>query len=175
MFITIMHIRYIICIFHIIVHFFCQVRRHIVHTLVGGGGQHGGYDALDYRKIHQGNAGKLGNYPILSVLPDKFARFLFEYHSHRFESLDLPLLPADRSDFDVHGALLDDKVQNKMSYSAVYYLLSNATLVLSIITIMTVILYYPITTNFTSDICILFVHSPLFSWPSGQNTWHWSR
>ena len=90
-------------------------------------------------RFHQGNAGKLGNYPILSVLPDKFARFLFEYHSHRFESLDLPLLPADRSDFDVHGALLDDKVQNKMSYPAVYYVLSNATLVLSIITIMTVI------------------------------------
>ena len=93
--------------------FFPQVRRHIVHTLVGGGGQHGGFDALDYRKIHQGNAGKLGDYPILSVLPDKFARFLFEYHSHRFESLDLPQLPADRSDFDVHGALLDDKVQNQ--------------------------------------------------------------
>ena len=80
---------------------------------MGGGGQHGGFDALDYRKIHQGNAGKLGDYPILSVLPDKFARFLFEYHSHRFESLDLPELPADRSDFDVHGALLDDKVQTK--------------------------------------------------------------
>jgi hypothetical protein len=61
--------------------------------------------------LHQGNAGKLGNYPILSVLPDKVARFLFEYHSHRFESLDLPHLPADRSNFDVHGALLDDKVQ----------------------------------------------------------------
>ena len=59
----------------------------------------------------QGNAGKLGTYDILSVLPDKFARFLFEFHAYRFESLDLPLLPADRSDFDVHGALLDDKVQ----------------------------------------------------------------
>ena len=87
-----------------------QVRRHIVHTLVGGGGQHGGFDALDYRKIRQGNAGKLGTYEILSVLPDKFARFLFEFHAHRFESLDLPFIPADRSDFDVHGALLDDKV-----------------------------------------------------------------
>ena len=72
--------------------------------------QHGGFDALDYRKIRQGNAGKLGTYDILSVLPDKFARFLFEFHAHRFESLDLPFLPADRSDFDVHGALLDDKV-----------------------------------------------------------------
>ncbi len=51
---------------------FPQVRRHMVHTMVGGGEQHGGYASLDYRKIHQGNAGKLGNYPILSVLPDKF-------------------------------------------------------------------------------------------------------
>ena len=134
-----MHIKYIIHIIYILIHFFSQVRRHIVHTMVGGGGLHEGYATLDYRKIHQGNAGKLGNYPILSVLPDKFARFLFEYHSHRFESLDLPLLPADRSDFDVYGALLDDKVQNKMSYPAVNYVLSNATLVLSIITIMTVI------------------------------------
>ncbi len=87
---------------------FPQVRHHIVHTMVGEGGLHEGYATIDYRKIHQGNAGKLGNYPILSVLPDKFARFLFEYHSHRFESLELPQLPADRSDFDVHGALLDD-------------------------------------------------------------------
>ncbi len=91
---------------------FPQVRRHIMHTMVGGGGLHEGYATLDHRKIHQGNAGKLGNYPILSVLPDKYARFLFEYHSHSFESLDLPQLPADRSDFDVHGALLDDKVQS---------------------------------------------------------------
>jgi hypothetical protein len=58
---------------------------------VGGGGQHGGYDALDYRKIKHANAGPLGTYPILSVLPDKFARFLFEFHSGRFESLDLPI------------------------------------------------------------------------------------
>ena len=85
-----------------------------MHTLVGGGGQHGGYDALDYRKIKQGDAGRLGN--ILAVLPDKFARFLFEFHAVRFESLDLPLIPADRSDFDVHAALDDDKV--KMSITS---------------------------------------------------------
>jgi hypothetical protein len=29
---------------------------------VGGGGQHGGFDALDYRKIRQGKFGKLGTY-----------------------------------------------------------------------------------------------------------------
>jgi hypothetical protein len=30
--------------------------------------------------------------------------------ANQFECLDLPFLPADRSDFDVHGAVLDDKV-----------------------------------------------------------------
>ena len=97
-----------------------KVRRHIVHTLVGGGGQHGGFDALDYRKIKQGNAGPLGTYAILSVLPDKFARFLFEFHSVRFESLDLPILPDDRSQYDVHGALEDDKVK-KSEYTVNAY------------------------------------------------------
>ena len=65
-------------------------------------GQDGGFDALDYRKIKHGDAGKLGKYDILSVLPDKFARFLYEFHDFRFSGLDLPPLPADRSDFDVH-------------------------------------------------------------------------
>ena len=46
----------------------------------------------------------------LCIFVEKFARFLFEFHAHRFESLDLLLLPADRSDFDVHWALLDYKV-----------------------------------------------------------------
>ncbi len=85
----------------------------------GGGwgpGQHGGFDALDYRKIKNGNAGPLGTYPILFVLPDKFARFLFYFHSVQFESVDLPILPDDRSQFDVHGALNDDKV-NQLEYS----------------------------------------------------------
>ena len=43
----------------------------------------------------------------------KFARFLFEFHYVRFERLDLPLLPADSSDFDVHCALEDDKVKTE--------------------------------------------------------------
>ena len=90
-----------------------------MHTLVGGGCQHGGFDALDYRKIRQGNAGNLGTYDILSVLPDKFARFLFEFHARRFQRLDLPFLPADRSDFDVHEALLDDKVHENFIHCSV--------------------------------------------------------
>ncbi len=73
---------------------------------MGGGGQHGGYDALDYRKIRHGDARRLGAYG------DQFAWFLFEFHSHRFESLNLPCcLLADRSDFYVHGTLVDEKVR----------------------------------------------------------------
>ncbi len=68
-----------------------------MQTLVGGGGQLGGFDAIDNSKIKNGNAGPIGTYPILrvSVLQDKFARFLFEFHSCRFESVDLPILPDD--------------------------------------------------------------------------------
>jgi hypothetical protein len=87
-----------------------EVRRHIVHTLVGGGGQHGGFDALDYRKIKQGNAGPSGTYAILSVLSDQFARFFFEFHFVRFEGLDLLILPDDWIQFYVHCTLEDDKV-----------------------------------------------------------------
>jgi hypothetical protein len=65
----------------------------------------------DYRKIKHGNAGPLGTYDILSMMTYKFARFLFEFQSVRFESLDLPILPDDRSDFDVHCAIKDDKVK----------------------------------------------------------------
>ncbi len=73
--------------------------------------EHRGYNALDYRRIKHGDAGKMGNYPILSYLPGKFARFLYELHAFRFESLDLPPLSADQSYFDVHGALNDDQVR----------------------------------------------------------------
>ncbi len=58
--------------------------------------------------------------PVLSVLPDEFARFLFEFHSVRFESLDLPILPDDRSQYDVHCALEDDKVK-KSEYTVNAY------------------------------------------------------
>ncbi len=77
---------------------------------VGGGGLHEGFDTLDYRKIKHWDAGKLGNYHILSVLPNKFVRFLFEFHDFLFTSLDLPPLPADRSNFDVHENINTDQV-----------------------------------------------------------------
>ncbi len=56
------------------------------------------------------------------MLPDKFARFLFEFHAFRFESLELPPLPADHSDFDVHGSLEHDKVKTKNIAIYMYYM-----------------------------------------------------
>jgi len=55
--------------------------------------------------VGHGDAGQLGKYPILSKLPDKFMRFLYEFHDFRFKKLNLPPLPNDRSDIDVHSVL----------------------------------------------------------------------
>ncbi len=60
--------------------YFLQLIVFRVHTLVGGGGLHEGFDALDYRKIKHGDASKSANYHILSVLPNKFARVLYEFY-----------------------------------------------------------------------------------------------
>jgi hypothetical protein len=57
-----------------------------------------------------GDASKLGRYDILSFLPDKVARFLYEYHDFRFQSLELPAIPQDRSEFDLHAALQPEQV-----------------------------------------------------------------
>ncbi len=44
------------------------------------------------------------------ILPDKVARFLYEYHDFRFCRLDLPLISDDRSEFEVHAALITAQV-----------------------------------------------------------------
>ena len=64
-----------------------------------------GYTAFDWESILHGNAGILGDYKELAVLPDKIARYLYEYHADSYASHGLPPLPADRSDTDVHGIL----------------------------------------------------------------------
>ena len=43
-----------------------------------------GYEALDRESILHGNAGWLGDYTELSILPDKIARFLYEYHAESY-------------------------------------------------------------------------------------------
>ena len=66
-----------------------KARRHLEHYLEGGGMN--GYDALRHEAILHGDAGKLKKNDIISLLPDKVARFLYEYHDNRFQRLDLPL------------------------------------------------------------------------------------
>ncbi len=60
--------------------------------------------------ILHGNAGEMGKYAVLSVLPDKIARFLYEYHDTSYTSLGLPPIPLDRSGISVHGILRPDQV-----------------------------------------------------------------
>ena len=54
----------------------------------------------------------MGKYAVLSVLPDKIARFLYEYHDTSYTSLALPAIPLDRSNVSVHSILRPDQVKN---------------------------------------------------------------
>ena len=69
-----------------------------------------GYAAFNWESILHGNAGELGDYKELAVLPDKIARYLYEYHAESYASHDLPALPDDRSRTDVHGILKPHQV-----------------------------------------------------------------
>ena len=64
-----------------------------------------GYAALDWEKILHGHAADLGEYKELAVLPDKIARYLYEFHAESYASHGLPALPVDRSRVSVHGIL----------------------------------------------------------------------
>ena len=87
-------------------------RRFLTHRLCSrvNGDQPQGYAAFDWESILHGNAGELGDYKELAVLPDKIARYLYEYHADDFASHGLPLLPEDRSDTDVHRILRPEQV-----------------------------------------------------------------
>jgi len=82
-----------------------KIRRFLVHSLSGGGSHNLGYHAMRHDTITHGNAGEFGKYAVLKTLPDKIARFLYEYHNEDYLSKNLPPLPIDRSDIDVHGIL----------------------------------------------------------------------
>ena len=48
---------------------------------------------------------KFGKHRELRYLPKKIANFLHEFRGDDFPSLQLPLLPSDRSRLDVHSML----------------------------------------------------------------------
>ncbi len=74
-----------------------------------------GFTAFDSESILHGNAGVLGDYKKLAVLPDTIASYLYEFHADSHASLDLPPLPVDRRKSDVHGIL--QTLQVIVSYS----------------------------------------------------------
>ncbi len=76
------HFNYFVYVYHdnYTNHLYCRYAD-ILCTVWWGAEASMAVSITDYRKIKLGNAGPFGTYPILSVLPDKFARFLFEFHS----------------------------------------------------------------------------------------------
>ncbi len=61
---------------------------------------------MRWETITHGNAGEFVKYAVLKTLPDKIARFLYEYHDKDYlSSLNLPPLQMVRSNIDVHGIL----------------------------------------------------------------------
>ena len=55
--------------------------------------------------INVSYAGEMGKYAVLSVLPDKIDRFLYEYYDTLHSSLGLPPILLDRSGISVHCIL----------------------------------------------------------------------
>ncbi len=88
-----------------------QITGQSSEVAVTGGSHNMGYHALRWEMILHGNAGELGKYAVLSVLPDRIARFLYEYHDTSYTSSGLPPIPLDRSGISVHGILRTDQVQ----------------------------------------------------------------
>ena len=87
-------------------------RRFLTHRLCSRikDDQPQGFAAFEWETILHGNAGDLGDYKELAVLPDKIARYMYEYHADDYAAHGLPPLPVDRSDTDVHGILKPHQV-----------------------------------------------------------------
>ena len=79
---------------------------------------------MRWETVLHGNAGEMGKYAVLSVLPDKIARYLYEYHDTSYTSLALPALPLDRSTVSVHAILKPDQVLQICKICIIYNLRS---------------------------------------------------
>jgi hypothetical protein len=80
--------------------------RLVKHSMSGGGRNMRGFDALDMDFIGRGIAGgRLGRYDELRYLPDKVARFLFEFYAMDYKDLQLPAYPSTASSGTIHKLL----------------------------------------------------------------------
>ena len=82
----------------------------MTHRFYGGGAHNLGYDALRWENILHGDCREYGRYHDLSVLPDKIARYLFEFDSELYASLNLPAIPEDRSQVNIHALMNQPQV-----------------------------------------------------------------
>ena len=64
-----------------------------------------GYHSVRWDVILQGRVDPFGMYAVTRVLPEKIAKFLFEFHGDMFQHFGLPQWPPDRSALNVHGML----------------------------------------------------------------------
>ena len=82
-----------------------RVRSLMTHRLSGGGAHNLGYDAFPWEMIVHGNCGAYGRYSELAVLPDKVARYLFEFDCKSYASINLPSYPPNASSGYIHGLM----------------------------------------------------------------------
>ncbi len=95
-----------------------KIRTNMTHRLASGSRRDVGYDAFLWYEVLHNEVGAYGVYSFASILPDKIARFLFEYHCKEFQTLGIPDLPEDRSQLDVHRML--DVTQVDLSLRGLY-------------------------------------------------------
>ncbi len=89
--------------------------RFITHSLAGGGSHNCWYDALNCNLIARGKAGKgLGHYGALCYLPNKVARYLYEFHSANYVGLGLPAIPVYASSGTIHWLLKTSHVSHSV-------------------------------------------------------------
>jgi hypothetical protein len=80
-------------------------RADITHLLRGGGRFSMGWGALRWQATCNTDRVRFGRHGQIRYLAKKVANFLHEFHSDLFPSINLPLLPLDRSKVDVHAML----------------------------------------------------------------------
>ena len=97
-----------------------RIRRNITHRLASGGHHSTGYHSVRWDVILQGRVDPFGMYAVTRILPEKIAKFLFEFHGDMFQDFGLPQLPPDRSDLNVHGMLSAPQANAYVSWMHVH-------------------------------------------------------
>ena len=110
-------------------------RRDITHTLRSGGDGGKGWGALRWQEtIGAGGVNvRFGTHRQLPFLAKKIANFLHEYFDYLFPSLDLPPLPVQPSNVDIHAMLKPihiAKLLRRLQVTAVVGVLPECTVTL---------------------------------------------